>query len=173
EAYRGPNGIIWMQPRLTEFVESRAGLVLIFKQNDQLLFGFDQHDSILGWRNSSGQLLNGSPIFPKYHPLGHDLNGIDLRVIRRRNQYYFQAKIDNPAGGCLLAVLSALGLYGGALRGIWDGVDSPGPINFNTDFRNWKTVAVMQHNGPPIAVGVTVNKWRHPHLCDAAFYRFE
>jgi hypothetical protein len=174
EAYRGSEqGVMWMQPHLTDDVESRAGMVVVFSQHNQIIFGFEKNHMILTVTNNDGAILGGFVISPNYHSLGHDLNGMQLRVVRQRNKYYFQAKRSNPAGGCLLAVLSALGLYGGTLPGVWDGVENPGPIKFNTDFRDWKTVAIVQRTSAPVAVGMTVNKWRHPHLCDAAFYRLE
>ncbi len=174
QAYRGrPDGITWMQPRLTGDVESHAGLVVLFDRDDQLIFGFRQNHTVLELRNTRDQALGSSAVSPDYHPLGHPLNGMQLRVVRKGETYYFQAKNNNPAGGCLLAVLSALGLYGGQLQGVWDGVDQPKPIDDASDFSDWKTVAITRHSGDPLAVGVAVNKWKHPHLCDAAFYRFE
>jgi hypothetical protein len=174
QAYRGrADGVTWMRPMLTGRVESHAGLLVLFDRGDQLLFGFCEHHLVLELRNTRGQSLGSFYVSPDYHPLGHALNGMQLRVVRKGDTYYFQAKRDNPAGGCLLAILSALGLYGGALKGVWDGVDAPAPIDYVTDFSDWKTVAITRHSGDPLAVGVAVNKWRHPHLCDAAFYRFE
>ncbi len=167
EAYRGQAGIVWMQPRITEFAESHTGIVVAFSPTDQLMFGYWQHDSMLSLRNTAGQNLAGDLIWPKYHPLQHPMNGLMFRVIRRRNQYFFQARISNPAGGCL-------GFLGpSTLPHVWENVDNPQPFSFNANYQNWKTVGMVQRDKPPQAVGTFVNKWRSPHLCDAAFFRFE
>lgn len=173
EAYGGSSGIKWMQPRLTESVESHSGLVVVFASDDQLLFGFDGGDLTLRVRNTHGDSLGVTTVIPDYNSMAHDLNGMRLRVIRQGTTYYFQAKIDNPAGGCVAIVLGAFGLNVGKLGAVWDAFDQPTPPNSASDFRDWKTVAVVSHSGDPLAVGAAVNKWKHPHLCDTAIYRFE
>lgn len=178
EAYRGEAGIVWMQPRITEFVESHAGIVVAFARDDQLMFGFWQHDRQLNLRDSSGQVLGSGLVTPNYHPFAHAMNGLLFRVIRRRNTYYFQARISNPSAGCLGGLLQVLGVWDGGLPNVWDDVDAPIPLNATTNVnanyqQNWVTVGIAQRSKPPVAVGAFLNKWVNPHLTDAAFYRFE
>jgi hypothetical protein len=173
EAYGGAaNGIKWFTPRLSAAHPYHAGLVVVFGANDQLIFGFDEDHQKLSVRSSNGAIQGSTvTITPNYHPLRQEFNGMSLRVVKKGNDYFFQAKIDNPLGGCLLAVLKALGLYKGMLKGVWDNADSPGPVDNTVDFQDWKTVAVVNKTGTPLAIGTTVNKKEHPFLCEAAFYR--
>ena len=106
------------------------------------------------------------------------MNGLLFRVIRRRNYYYFQARISNPSAGCLGGLLQVLGVWDGGLPDVWEGVDSPVPLNATTNVnsnyhQNWVTVGIAERSKPPVAVGAFVSKWVNPHLTDAAFYRFE
>lgn len=173
EAYSGGKGIVWMQPRITEFAESRTGVTVVFARDDQLLFGFDQGDTTLSVRDSSGTLLGGSAVIqPDYHPYGKAMNGMMLRIIRRGTRYFFQAKISKPPSGLLGFIYDTLNLPA-AMPGVWNDMGDPGPAIPRHGFDRWRTVSIVEHSGEPVGVGSFVNKWKLPHLCDAAFYRFE
>ncbi|TND09756.1 MAG: hypothetical protein FD123_880 [Bacteroidetes bacterium] len=172
EAYAGTgNKFKWIEPRLTSALPYHTGIFVAFGRHDQLQFGFYEDHRKLAVVHSDGTILGQADIGPDYKPLGHDFTGMSLRIIRRGNDYFFQAKIENPVGGCLVAVLKAIGLYKGELKGTWDNSDTPDPVGA-ADFKDWKTVAVVNKAGSPVAVGNFVNKKDHPHMCDAAFYNF-
>ena len=167
EAYRGEEGVVWMQPQITENVESHAGVVVVWGPRDQLMFGFDQSDRTISLRNARGDVLGSAQISPNYHPLASTRNGILLRVVRRGgNQYFFQARIA-AAGGWLDLI------FGRSLPYAWDDLEPSNHIDVNNNFTKWRTVAATQVDGEPLAFGLFVNRWRLAHLTDASFYRFQ
>ncbi|MBK6828301.1 MAG: hypothetical protein IPG86_16235 [Chitinophagaceae bacterium] len=174
EAYGGANnGISWMNPQLTSPLEYHTGLFLAFSRNDQLMFGFDEGHEYLAVRSSDGNsILTPFKINPDYHPLGHPFNGMALRVIRKGTTYYFQAKINNPISGCISSILESLGLSAGEKDRIWYGADNPSDTieSISPSFSDWTNVSIVSHPGEPNAIGMFINKRKHPHFCDTAFH---
>lgn len=166
QSYDGRAGVVWMRPQVTHNVESHAGVTVVFTNKDHLMFGFDGSDRKLSLRDSTGQVLGSADISPNYRPLASIRNGVMLRVVRRGNNYYFQARTAS-AGGFWDR------LFGNPLPRAWDNLEPPNHIDTHRDFRRWRTVATATRSTAPRAIGTFVNRWSRAHLTDASFYRFE
>ncbi|NJC97480.1 MAG: hypothetical protein FIB03_14280 [Anaerolineae bacterium] len=167
----------WLEPKLSTPYPAHIGVFVAFSRNDFFYFGFYTDHRLLGVERTGdpiGGELTTLNLGPDYHPLGNDYNGIALRVVRRGNQYYFQARHDNPQIGCVAAVLNYFfpRLFPRSLR-LFEDIDSLPLPNSTASFNRFRTVAIYESSDRPQAVGLIVKKWRQPHLAEGAFYNFE
>ncbi len=175
EAYSQNNGrFYWLEPRLAASLPYHIGIFVAFSKYDFYYFGFYRNHWTLGVQRTAGQIKTVD-IGTDYRPLAHDYNGVALRVVRRGNQYYFQARYDNPLAGCLAGVLKAFFPRTTRLRvpRLFEDLDSLPQPDENGTFDRFRTVAILQSHDRPEAVGLIVKKSDHPHLAEGAFFNLE
>lgn len=168
EAYSGTGGRFrWLEPRLTAPLNYHIGVCVAFSRYDYFYFGFHNDHRKLGVQRTGSEPNNTIELGSDYHPLGHEYNGVALRVVRRGNRYYFQARYDNPLGGCLAAALSFLFPRTPSL---FEDIDHLPQPDTNASFKSFRTVAIIPRNDQPQAVGLIVKKLEQPYLAEGAFY---
>ncbi|MGE5685781.1 MAG: hypothetical protein ACM3ZS_11690 [Nitrososphaerota archaeon] len=164
EAYTPTGFFKWMEPRLTAPLDYFAGIFIAFSITDFLYFGFYASHKQLGLQQTGGipnlfNLLN-------YEPLRSENNNVALRVVRRDNDYYFQAKFDSPNTGVTGSRL--LGDIDRDLRQLVPPTESLSPDRFRTLFRR-----SLPGTSRPKALGLMVKTWDKALMCDAVFLNFE
>lgn len=174
EAYSDRSGQFrWLEPKLSASHPYHLGLCLAFAPDDYFYFGFREDHRKLAVQRTGGPVVGEVEIGPDYDPLGHELNAMALRVVRRGDQYHFQARRGNPLAGCLAAVLKAVGLHEGRVPDMFEDLGSlPSPAD-DPDFSRFETVATLSAEEEPEAMGMIVKKWNHPHLAEGAFLNLE
>lgn len=171
-AYRErDNQIQWIDPQLVAPLEYSAGIYLAASRNDHVQFGFyGDHRQLALTRTGQEPEIVG--LDDSYDHLGNEWSGVALRVVRRGNEYFFQAKYHNPLEGCGRAILRRLGLpVRGRTVNIFDGVENPlppDPSNFN--FSTWQTVFQKTYLDQFVTTGQYVKKWLKPHYVEVSFF---
>lgn len=173
EAYRDTqNKFKWLRPRLTAPLNYFAGLFIAFSENDFIYFGFyKDHRQIASWSSKSSDDPTGGQIFPLtgYRPLADKFNSVALRMVRRGDSYFVQARLSGAQDEASL------------LEGIRTlPISPPGsPLD------RFQTLAEIKHTGKPKAIGLMVrsfwtvrpktgiDKAGYPLVCDAAFKHIE
>jgi hypothetical protein len=161
EAYRTSNNTFsWIEPRLIAPLNYFAGLCIAFSQDDFLYFGFYRdHRQLANWASRRSDQPPLSRIFPMsgYRPLRSKFDGVALRIVRRGDNYYVQARLSNPQDGVsLLEEIEPLV------------VSPPGsPLD------RFRTLATLTHSGEPKAMGLIVKTSVNDIVCDAAFRHIE
>jgi hypothetical protein len=122
DAYSTTDGRFrWLEPVLAAPMNYHAGLMVAFSKNDFLYFGFYQDHRKLRVERTDSFRGTIAELGAGYHPLAADYNGVALRIVRRGDQYYFQARYNNSAAGCLPAIGRPFRLFQGArLPGLFD-----------------------------------------------------
>jgi hypothetical protein len=160
EAYSPTNQFRWMEPSLAEPLEYLAGLFIAFSRSDFLYFGFCGSHRQLGVQQTGATPTTFN--LSNYRPLMSEFNNIALRIVRRGDDYYFQAKFDSPSESELNARL---------LRNIDPLPRKPDPENATLD--RFRTLLIRRHAGTPRAVGLIVKTWFKAAMCDAVFLNLE
>ncbi len=87
----------WISPRLTAPLEYLVGIFVAFAPDDYHYFGFLDDHRTLGVQRT-GQAPTVLSLGPNYRPL----DNVALRIVRKGNAFYFQARFDNPERGCFV-----------------------------------------------------------------------
>jgi hypothetical protein len=146
-----------------------GGLVVVFNEANVVTFGFAggiTHSSV----RSTGGFHGFLPLEPFYKPWLF-MERIVFRVVRKDNDYYFQAKSEIGTIGCLATILRAAGLYTAPPpTDFFADAETPGPPDpFAEDLQIWRTIGVITSNSPPIAIGYGCRTWSPAPFVDMNF----
>jgi hypothetical protein len=165
DAYTSTGGRFrWLEPVLAAPMNYHAGLIVAFSENDFLYFGFYREHRKLRVERTNGVRGGIVDLGAGYHPLAEDYNGMALRVVRRGDQYYFQARYNNSAAG----LLSGTRLF--------DELETLPPPDPTATFDRFRTVEqlTIPNADRPRALGMIVKKWAEQHfMVEAAFHNLE
>jgi hypothetical protein len=170
-AYPPANQFSWLEPRLVAPLDYYAGMCFFFSQEDYFYFGFSTHHKKLVIQHLVQHRLNYDNVFDlsgTYKPLMSELAGIGLRIVRVGDEYYFEAKLDNPRDEDI-GIGNPRLLDGDDVLNIRPPRLNPGD-NLIGDFRILDSLNVTEI---PKAVGVMVKTWSGFTFCNAAFLNFE
>jgi hypothetical protein len=162
-AYASTNGSFrWLEPRLSAPHRYDAGLFLAFDRSNGVIFGFhDDHRQLAVQRIGRNQPDVTVSLGAGYRPLQKHANGVALRIVRRGRRYHFQARWD-------------ITTEGPRAPGLGDALSRIAPVTPNPAFdaTTFRTVATLELDGDPLAIGTVVRKPEHPYLAELAFSDF-
>lgn len=163
DAYASTNGRFrWIDPRLSAQHRYNAGLFLAFDRFNAVFFGFhNDHRQLAVQRIGRSQPEVTVSLGAGYRPLQKHSNGVALRIVRRGRRYHFQARWDIATDGQRPPSLG-------------DALDRIAPVTANPAFdaTTFRTIATLELDGDPVAIGTAVRKPEHPYLVDLAFSDF-
>jgi hypothetical protein len=169
DAYPDQQGRVhWIEPRLTAPLGFRAGLLIAFQfgvvnpdnpaqrvANDFIFFGLSQDHRRLAVERTDGTVVAEARLGRTYHPLGAGHHSVALRVVRHRDTWRFDARLDSstvPPGG----FGDPPGTAGfppdlPGVPGLFDELVHPPATG---DFTHWQTVGTVRDARIPQAIGL-------------------
>jgi hypothetical protein len=166
------NGFYELYPQWASPVNFHGGLVLAFSAAEIVIFGFDRGFNHIGISQTGEVFPEHWDISAFYKPW-QLASRIIFRVVRRGNDYYFQAKQQVGTNGCLAGIFQGLGLYTPppAVDPFSDTETLSPPNPAPTDLQSWTTLKVLTRTSTvsPIAVGYGVKTWAPSAWVDMNF----
>ena len=158
-----PGRFTWIEPQLTSPLNYQVGVFVAFGRNDLYTFGFYQsHDTIAVERSNGSDHRQLNLDFTLTIPPVPS-RALVLRVVRRGQTYYFQARYDgdyaDPAHDRVRHLAEELNY-----------LPDPDP---NAGWEHFRTVGKFDIAGEPQAIGLIVRKWDHPYLAEGVFFNLE
>lgn len=176
-AYYGQNHkIFWIEPKLVAPLDYQVGLLMIMENDDQIFFGYDQHHKqlsvLVNWVSPPSAI--NKLLIDDYAPLENDYHALSLRIVRRGNDYHFQAKKDNSLTGCVYSVLNTLGLTTPRIPDFFDDLEDFTARTSSGPMEKYRTFSSLPYqNSTPKYIGTVVRKNDGPSMIQAAFYNME
>lgn len=150
----------WLEPRITAPYDYQVGLFVAFGNGDYYTFGFHQRPDVLAATSTDGDHEEVN-IGNRYRPFTSA--GMVLRIVRRGNHYYFQARQDTPYTD----------LEHESVHGIFDDFNALPEPSDGGDWQRFRTVAHWEHSDTPLAIGLMVRRWGSSFLAEGRFYNLE
>ena len=167
--------IKWIEPKLVAPLEYQVGLILMFHRHDFIFFGFHQHHrKLVIQKNQDAPYIEVE--IDDYAPLEHDYNALALRIVRRGDDYYFQARKDNPLAGCINGIFQALGLRSNRVSNFFEDLNNLTEREGAGNMDRYRTIFhlnAQQITSQPKAIGTVVKKWSGPSMVEGTFFNFE
>jgi hypothetical protein len=156
----------WLDPKLSlgPPMQYHTGLFVAFSPTDYIYFGFyNDHGKLRVERSSTGERSAIADIGPAFQPLRNEYEAMMLRVVKRGDNYLFQARRGN----------SATTLLAGTGPLMFDDIDAAGSAPTGGDYSGWQTVGGSNVAAAlPQAIGVITKTW-NPILAEGKFFSFE
>lgn len=155
-----PGTIQWLEPRIAASYDYQVGLFVTFGKGDYYTFGFYKRPDVLAATRKGGSTVEVT-LPSEYRPFTSP--GMVLRIVRRGNHYYFQARQDTPYDN----------LEHSSVHGIFDDFDTLPEPTTTGDWRRFRTVAHWERSDVPQAIGLMVRRWSSSFLAEGRFFNLE
>jgi hypothetical protein len=154
------NCIFELIPQWAAPVNFFGGMILVFSPTDVVIFGFSRGFNAIGITRTGFNYYERWDLTSLYKPWEFD-SRIAFRIIRRDEEYYFQARHEIGNIGCLGSIAQRLGLYTPPSPiDPYEGWQDPTPPMDNPDgLLSWTTLKVIQSATPPRGVGYGSKSW--------------
>lgn len=154
------NGFYELIPQWVASANMHAGLVLVFDEAHVVTFGFLGGITKIGISQTGTAYEENWDISSFYKPWEF-ASRIVFRVVRKDNDYYFQARQEIGNVGCLGSILRTLRLYTPppAIDPFEDAGTPSAPVSNPADLQRWTTLKVITSATAPLGVGYGCKTW--------------